>query len=90
MLVVYNLGAGGPYVNRLRFVGVVQLGLPRASAVCPFRRLEGFSPLSVLGHTVPVESLALNHVFDRFHQGVAASHCGDVHSIRIPAENVLE
>ena len=90
MLVVYNLGTGSPYVNRLRFVGVVQLGLPRASAVCPFRRLEGFSPLSVLGHTVPVESLALNHVFDRFHQGVAASHCGDVHSIRIPAENVLE
>ena len=86
MLVVYNLGTGSPYVNRLRFVGVV----PRASAVCPFRRLEGSSPLSVLGHTVPVESIALNHVFDRFHQGVALSHCGDVHSIRIPAENVLE
>ena len=90
VFVANNLGAGGAYMDRLRFVGAIELFSLRASAVLPLLRLKGPNSVSIPRETVAVEASALHHVLDRFQKDSVAFQCGDVHSVRIHSDYVRD
>ena len=62
LLIVNNLGAGRPLVDRLWLVSAVHLACKVASAVSQFKRFEGHGLVPVPTDVVCVEATAGYHV----------------------------
>ena len=90
--VVYELRASSAYVDRLGFVGAVELTkLVAAHRPPQFAHFGGLKALFLYPSRVgQVKVLALEHVPHRFQQNAVVPHCGYEHSVGAPTENVLK